>query len=150
MATINVTSYPIPSTELSRPYSAVPLIEQLSPLIFVSVLWFYSTVCKPVKFSQPPSFFLGLHLVTSRLLLPDHRHSLLAVLCAATHGSCAGRCGRGLYPGAYWSVHSAPFLVECVLDYGLLTLVCDPTGFNVPNLRACEVWSQSGGKDPAN
>ena len=135
------------STKPSRSRSTVRPINQSSALIFVSVLRFYSTVRKPVEFSQPPPFFLGLHLVTSQLLLPDYWHPIFAVLCTTACGGGGGGYDRSLDPGAHGGVRPATFLAtECVLDQGLLTLVCDPSGFNVPNLRTCEARGWSSGR----
>ena len=140
MTTTSVISSLKTSTEPLRPHNAASSIRKLSALIFVGVLWFFSTMCKPAEFSQPPPFFLGLHLVTGELLLPDHRPSFFSILRPAARGSGGGRYGWGLHPGAHGCAESAPFLAaECILDYRLLPLVRDPTGFDVPNLGTYEV-----------
>jgi len=127
----------------SRPHSVVPSIKQPATLIIVSVLRFLSAVREPVELSQPPPFLLGLHLVASEFLLPDYRHPIFAVLCAAARGRGAGRYCRSLDPGAHGSVRSAAFLAtDCVLDQGLLALVRNPTGLDVPNFRTYKAWIQ--------
>lgn len=118
--------------------------------IFIGIIGLWPTVRKPVKLSQPPSFLLGLHLVASQFLLPNHWHAVFPVLCTAACGSCARRSSRRLQPGTDGCVPAAAFLVaECFLDHGLLALVRDPTTFDVPDFGTYKAWSCSEGQESA-
>ena len=122
-------------------------IQYLFTLIFVSILRLWSTACQPVELSQPPPFLLDFHLVTRQFLLPHYWDPIFATLRTTARGSGIGRYCWGLHPGAYGSVHSTAFLTaERLLDHGLLALVHDPPGFNVPNFRTLEAWDESKGQ----
>jgi len=113
-------------------------------LILIRILGLLSTMCKPVELSQPPSLFLGFHLITGLFLLPDYRNPIFTVLRTTARGSGAGRHGRCLHSRTHGGVRSAAFLAtKCVLYQWFLAFMGDSTSFNVPNLWAYKVSSRS-------